>query len=165
MIKRQRVALFIDGANMFYAQKKLGWNIDYKKLYKYFTEGKQIYNAFLYTGIKAIKDEQKFMKKLAHLGYTVRTKAVKRIFDGKEIKEKCNLDIEIVIDMFNTVENYDEAIIFSGDSDFTRAIELFRSKGKVITVVSTRGMIALDLINAADNYIDLKNIRSEIEKI
>lgn len=99
------------------------------------------------------------------MGYTVRTKEVKEI-QNKEGKseEKCNLDIEIVIDMFNTVNNYDKAIIFSGDSDFERAIELLRSKGKTITVISTEGMIAWDLVNAADDFIDIKEVRAHREK-
>lgn len=163
----EKVALFIDGANMFYAQKKLGWSIDYEKLYKYFAQGKQVYNAFFYIGSKNRKGEKSFFTKLAHLGYTVRTKEVKKIFgnEGKIIEEKCNLDIEIVIDMLNTVGNYDEAVIFSGDSDFERAIELLRSRSKKIIVVSTKGMIASDLINAADRYIDLKDLRSQIENL
>ena len=163
---KERVALFVDGANMFYAQRKLGWKIDYAKVYQHFTDKKKTYNAFYYTGIKGPKSASAFIRKLTFLGYTVRTKEVKTIHKEKnQTEEKCNLDIEITIDMFNTANNYDEAIIFSGDSDFERAIELLRSKGKKIIVVSTEGMIALELINAADTYIDLKNIKAELEKI
>jgi uncharacterized LabA/DUF88 family protein len=74
------------------------------------------------------------------------------------------LDIEIVIDMFNTVEQYNRVVLLSGDGDFERAIELLRSKNTHITVVSTEGMIARELRNVTDQYIDLNTLRSEIEK-
>ncbi len=66
--------------------------------------------------------------------------------------------------MFNTIEQYDRVILFSGDGDFERAIELLRSKNTHITVVSTEGMIARELRNATDRYIDLNDIRPKIEK-
>lgn len=150
---------------MFYAQKELDWDIDYKKLYEYFSQNKEVYNAFYYTGTKGSKRETGFYRKLTFLGYTVRTNDVKKIKEkGEGFSEKCNLDIEIVIDMFNTENNYDQAIIFSGDSDFERAIELLRSKGKTIIVVSTKGMISWEIVNAADDFIDLEHIRQHIEK-
>jgi len=163
--KKQRVALFIDAANLFYTQKKLGWDIDYEKLYKHFTNNFDIYNAFYFTGIKDNKGKW-FHRKLNQIGYTIRSKEVKSIIDHATMNktEKCNLDIEIVIDMFNTVDNYDKAVLFSGDSDFERAIELIRSRGKRILVVSTYGMIASELINAADKFIDLKTLKSQLKK-
>ncbi len=161
-----RIAFFIDAANMFYAQRELQWNIDYKKLYEYFSQNKEVYNAFYYTGTKGSELERGFHRKLTFLGYTVRTKNVKKIkAKGGSFSEKCNLDIEIVIDMLNTSTHYDQAMVFSGDSDFERALELLRSKGKTITVVSTKGMISWNLLNAADNFIDLKDIRQDIERI
>jgi uncharacterized LabA/DUF88 family protein len=66
--------------------------------------------------------------------------------------------------MFNTVEQYDRVVLLSGDGDFERAIELLRSKNTHITVVSTEGMIARELRNVTDRYIDLNKIRTEIEK-
>jgi uncharacterized LabA/DUF88 family protein len=100
------------------------------------------------------------------LGYTVRTKLLKEYYDDKSERysQKANLDIEIVIDMFNTVDQYDAVVLFSGDGDFERAIELLRSKNTHITVVSTEGMIARELRNATDRYIDLNDIRRKIEK-
>lgn len=91
---------------------------------------------------------------------------MKRILDAEtgQFKEKCNLDIEIVIDMINTAERYDTAVLLSGDGDFERAVELLRSKGKEIVAVSTEGRIAKELINAVDRYVDLRDLRSEIER-
>jgi uncharacterized LabA/DUF88 family protein len=96
----------------------------------------------------------------------VRTKILKEYYDDSSgrFSQKANLDIEIVVDMFNTVDQYDRVILFSGDGDFERAIELLRSKNTHITVVSTEGMIARELRNATDRYIDLNDLRKDIEK-
>ncbi len=70
-----------------------------------------------------------------------------------------------MVDMFNTVDQYNRVVLFSGDGDFERAIELLRSKNTHITVISTEGMIARELRNVTDRYIDLNDIRDRIEKV
>ncbi len=163
-----RLSIFVDGNNMFYAQQKNGWFFDPRKVLSYFTqhEKTQLMNAFWYTGIKDSQDQRGFRDALISLGYTVRTKILKEYYDDNSgrYSQKANLDIEIVIDMFNTVEQYDSVILFSGDGDFERAIELLRSKNTHITVISTEGMIARELRNVTDRYIDLNSIRQFIEK-
>ncbi len=165
---KNRVSIFVDGNNMFYAQQKNGWFFDPKRVLQHFAgkEETDLANAFWYTGIKDPQDQRGFRDALISLGYTVRTKILKEYYDDHSgrYSQKANLDIEIVIDMFNTVEQYDRVILFSGDGDFERAIELLRSKNTHITVVSTEGMIARELRNATDRYIDLNEIRSMIEK-
>lgn len=163
-----RVSIFVDGNNMFYAQQKNGWFFDPRKILEYFTcgTGIMLVNAFWYTGLKDPQDQRGFRDALISLGYTVRTKVLKEYFNDNSGRhsQKANLDIEIVVDMFNTVDQYDRVILLSGDGDFERAIELLRSKNTHITVVSTEGMIARELRNATDHYIDLNHIREKIEK-
>jgi len=164
-----RLSIFIDGNNMFYAQQKNGWFFDPRRVLDYFKNEPSVsfVNAFWYTGLKDWQDQRGFRDALISLGYTVRTKILKEYYDdiSGRYSQKANLDIEIVIDMFNTVEQYNRVILFSGDGDFERAIELLRSKNTHITVVSTEGMIARELRNATDRYIDLNDIRESIEKI
>jgi uncharacterized LabA/DUF88 family protein len=163
-----RLSIFVDGNNMFYAQQKNGWFFDPKRVLEYFTTEREaeLVNAFWYTGLKDPQDQRGFRDALISLGYTVRTKVLKEYYDDNSgrYSQKANLDIEIVVDMFNTVEQYDRVVLFSGDGDFERAIELLRSKNTHVTVVSTEGMIARELRNATDRYIDLNGIRSFIEK-
>jgi uncharacterized LabA/DUF88 family protein len=163
-----RLSIFVDGNNMFYAQQKNGWFFDPRRVLEYFTNDPDLMliNAFWYTGLKDPQDQRGFRDALISLGYTVRTKILKEYYDDNSgrISQKANLDIEIVVDMFNTVDQYDRVILFSGDGDFERAIELLRSKNTHITVVSTEGMIARELRNATDRYIDLNDIRPHIEK-
>ncbi|MBC6478330.1 MAG: NYN domain-containing protein [Hormoscilla sp. GM7CHS1pb] len=169
VLLKNRVSIFVDGNNMFYAQQKNGWFFDPRRVLQYFTSDPTVdlVNAFWYTGIKDTQDQRGFRDALISLGYTVRTKILKEYYDDSSgrFSQKANLDIEIVIDMFNTVEQYDRVILFSGDGDFERAIELLRSKSTHITVVSTEGMIARELRNATDRYIDLNDIRNTIEKV
>jgi len=167
--KKTRLSIFVDGNNMFYAQQKNGWFFDPKRVLSYFTRhpDTELVNGFWYTGIKDPQDQRGFRDALVSLGYTVRTKILKEYYDdvSGRFSQKANLDIEIAIDMFNTVEQYDQVVLFSGDGDFERAIELLRSKSTHITVVSTEGMIARELRNATDRYIDLNEIRPFIEKL
>lgn len=166
---RNRLSIFVDGNNMFYAQQKNGWFFDPKRVLNYFNNDPNIVlvNAFWYTGLKDSQDQRGFRDALISLGYTVRTKILKEYYDDNSgrYSQKANLDIEIVVDMFNTVDQYNHVILFSGDGDFERAIELLRSKNTHITVVSTEGMIARELRNATDRYIDLNDIRPQIEKV
>ncbi|PSP17906.1 MAG: NYN domain-containing protein [Cyanobacteria bacterium QS_8_64_29] len=163
-----RLTIFVDGNNMFYAQQKNGWFFDPRLVLDHFRNGPDIrfVNAFWYTGLKDAQDQRGFRDALISLGYTVRTKILKAYYDDRSghYSQKANLDIEIAIDMFNTVDQYNRVVLLSGDGDFERAIELLRSKNTHITVVSTEGMIARELRNAADRYIDLNDIRACIEK-
>ncbi|MBZ8179481.1 MAG: NYN domain-containing protein [Oscillatoria sp. PMC 1051.18] len=166
-----RLSIFVDGNNMFYAQQKNGWFFDPKRVLKYFQFEDEpnimLVNAFWYTGLKDSQDQRGFRDALISLGYTVRTKILKEYYDDSSgrYSQKANLDIEIVVDMFNTCDQYNRVVLFSGDGDFERAIELLRSKNTHITVVSTEGMIARELRNATDRYIDLNDIRDKIEKV
>ena len=162
-----RLSIFVDGNNMFYAQQKNGWFFDPRRVLEYFNKPEvKLINAFWYTGLKDPQDQRGFRDALISLGYTVRTKILKEYYDdvSGRYSQKANIDIEIVVDMFNTVDQYDEVVLFSGDGDFERAIELLRSKNTHITVVSTEGMIARELRNATDQYVDLNDIRDQIEK-
>lgn len=167
----QRVSVFVDGANMYYAQKKLGWFIDYRKTLNFFGQasGNVVSEAYYYTGAdtQAKHRDNAFHDYLMHSGYTVRTKAIKQMMDDTtgEIVEKANLDIELVIDMFNTVANYDTCILMSGDGDFERALELVRTKGKRIAVVAHPDMTARELRNVAGrNYFDLRDLERHVAR-
>ena len=167
----QRVSIFVDGANMYYAQKKLGWYIDFRKVLTFFGRdaGNVISEAYYYTGAdaQAKNRDSAFYEYLMYSGFTVRTKAIKQMVDDTtgEIVEKANLDIELVIDMFNTVTLYETCILMSGDSDFERALELVRSKGKRIAVVAHPDMTARELRNVAGrNFFDLRDLEHVIAR-
>lgn len=165
----ERVALFIDGINLWYAQQKLNYRIDYIKLRDYWLRSgnRELYNAFFYTGHHAQLDEEKqmFLDMLVNNGYTLRTKTVKTMYDPVLKKDvyKCNLDVEIVVDMLTTEPLFDIAILVSGDGDFERAVEILRAKGKRIYASCCKAMTSRDLLSAVDRFYWLEDLRPELE--
>ena len=164
-----RVALFIDGANTDGAARLAGYFLDFRKVRDYFLAGATFYAGFYYVADFTASDplQQTFFDFLSHAGFIVRRRPVKVIHDretGERII-KGNLDTEIVLDMVNTVENYDVAFLFSGDSDFERAIELLRSRGKRVFVVSARGQLSRELAFVADKpIVYLENHRTQLAR-
>lgn len=170
MIKKYvkgRVAVFIDAANILYSQQTLKWNIDYKKLINYFKKNTKLVSAYFYSGkISKNNKQAKFFKKMQSFGYVVVTKEVKWIKDknGKILKGKGNLDIELALDLTHSASSYETAILMSGDSDFETAISFVKNKGKRVIVMSARGHISKELIKAAYKYIPFETLRDEFIK-
>jgi uncharacterized LabA/DUF88 family protein len=131
--------------------------VDYRKARDFFLGAGVYYAGFYYIADFTASDplQQRYLDFLSHAGYIVRRRPVKVIRDqdtGERII-KGNLDTEIVLDMLNTVGNYDVAFVFSGDSDFERAVDLLRSRGKRVYVVTARGQISRELAYVADKPI------------
>lgn len=168
----ERVALFIDGSNLYAAARALGFDIDYKQLLNVFKENSRLVRAFYYT---ALLEDQEYspirplVDWLDYNGYTMVTKPAKEFTDpsGRR-KVKGNMDIELAVDLMQMAENIDHAVLFSGDGDFRRVVETVQRKGIHVTVVSTvhsnPSMIADELRRQADDFIDLKTLRSKIER-
>lgn len=155
--RSDRVAIFVDGANMDHAGRSAGYFVDYRKARELFVGEGVSYAGFYYLVDVTATDplQQRYLDFLAHAGFIVRRKPLKVIRDedtGEQVM-KGNLDTEIVLDMLNTVGNYDVAFLFSGDSDFERAIELLRSRGKRVYVVTSRRSCSRELAYVADKPI------------
>ena len=164
-----RISVFLDGANFFFMQKSLGWFADPKKLLNYIGQKGDIVDAFYYIGQDAPPDAKQgaFLNMLPTMGYSLVSKQIKTIYDSKsgQSKRKANLDIEIVLDMFNTIEHYDLAVLISGDGDFERALQLLKARGKQFLVIATDKFVAQELLNVAGrHYIELNDIKQEILK-
>ncbi len=169
---QERVALFIDGSNLYAAARALGFDIDYKRLLEIFTETGHMVRAFYYTAL--IEDQEyspirPLVDWLDYNGYTMVTKPTKEFTDSAgRRKIKGNMDIELAIDVMEMAEHLDHAIIFSGDGDFRRLVEAVQRKGLRVTVVSTvrsqPPMIADELRRQADNFIELDDLRAKIAR-
>lgn len=164
-----RIAVFVDGANYFYMQKKLGWSIDAKKLLDFCRNLGELEDAYYYIGTDAPPEaqQQAYLTALTCIGYSLVTKPIKTIYDPEsgESKQKANLDIEIVLDLFNTIDNYDMAVLVSGDGDFERALQLLKARGKKFKVIATAGMVAKEIRTICGmHYIDLTDIRDKVER-
>jgi uncharacterized LabA/DUF88 family protein len=165
-----RIALFIDGANLYATAKTLGFDIDYKRLLREFHSRGTLVRAFYYT---AVIEDQEFssirplIDWLDYNGYTVVTKATKEFIDASgRRKVKGNMDIELAVDAMELAEHVDQIVLFSGDGDFRSLVEAVQRRGVRVTVVSTISsqppMIADELRRQADVFIDLTELRSGI---
>lgn len=167
-----RVALFVDGANMFYAQRDNTWHIDYRLVQQYFFHNREKAAAYYFTASPSAGDQvrvdkyRRFKTALIHMGYSVVDKEVKVITDpnSDHPRIKGNLDIELVFKMIVESAAYDEVVLMGGDADYVPIINHLRNLGKVVVVVARKQSTSMELINAATKFIDLNSIRSELEK-
>jgi uncharacterized LabA/DUF88 family protein len=152
----KNVAVFVDVANIFYAAKAAGTDIDYVTLLKAATAGRDFVRAYAYTGLDPENENQRnFHAFLARNHYKVVSKDIRKYGDGKV---KANLDIELVVDMMKTARNLDVAIVVSGDGDFAPAIRAVQEMGVRVEVISFRGNTSSDLIEVADLFTDITQL-------
>ena len=166
----ERIALFIDDSNLYATARALGFDVDYKRMLKVFEEQAILVRAFYYT---ALIEDQEFspirplVDWLDYNGYTMVTKPTKEFTDptGRR-KIKGNMDIELAIDVMEMLEHLDHIVLFSGDGDFRRLVEVAQRKGKRVTVISTvkskPPMVADELRRQSDYFIELQDLQHEI---
>ncbi|WP_340118027.1 NYN domain-containing protein [Pelagibius sp. 7325] len=169
---QERVALFIDGANLYAAARSLGFDIDYKRLLEVFSSRCNLVRALYYT---ALVEDQEYspirplVDWLDYNGYTMVTKPTKEFTDATgRRKVKGNMDIELAVDVMEMVEHLDHIVLFSGDGDFRRLVEAIQRRGRRTTVVSTLRsqppMVADELRRQADIFVDLADLQSLIAR-
>ncbi|MGF1625200.1 MAG: NYN domain-containing protein [Alphaproteobacteria bacterium] len=168
----ERVALFIDGANLYAAARSLGFDIDYKKLLELFRESTRLLRAFYYT---ALVDDQEYspirplVDWLDYNGYAMVTKPTKEFTDASgRRKIKGNMDIELATDVMEIADKVDHVVIFSGDGDFRRLVEAVQRKGVRVSIVSTvrsqPPMAADELRRQADVFLELEALAPAIRR-
>ena len=166
----ERIALFIDGANLHAATRMLGFDIDYKRLQQEFAAQGRLVRAFYYT---ALPEEQEYsplrplIDWLDYNGYTMVTKPTKEFTDGSgRRKIKGNMDIELAIDMLEMAPHLDHVVLFSGDGDFRPLVAAVQRKGVRVSVVSSLrtqpAMVADELRRQADSFIELVELMPRI---
>ncbi len=169
---QERLALFIDGANLYSAARALGFDIDYKKLLTEFSKKGILVRAYYYT---ALLEDREFsplrplVDWLDYNGYTLVTKNVREFTDATgRRKIKGNMDIEISVDMMELAPSVDHIILFSGDGDFRRLVESVQRRGRRVSVVSSLrtqpAMVSDDLRRQADHFIELVDLQPLIAR-
>ncbi len=170
--KDERIALFIDGANLYSAAKALGLEIDFRKLLDEFQTKGRLLRANYYTALLENDDYspiRPLVDWLAYNGFNVIRKAAKEFTDrdGRR-RVRGNMDIELAVDMLETAAHVDHVVLFSGDGDFRRLVEAVKARGVRVSVVSTvksqPAMIADDLRREADVFIDLDDMAELIAR-
>jgi len=168
--KDERLALFIDGSNLYAAAKALGFDIDYKLLRQEFERRGKLLRAFYYTALLE-NDEYSPIRPLVdwlhYNGFCMVTKPAKEYTDSQgRRKVKGNMDIELTVDAMELAPRVDHIVLFSGDGDFRPLVESLQRQGVRVSVVSTirsqPPMIADELRRQADNFIELDALREVI---
>ncbi|BAZ13812.1 hypothetical protein NIES4071_56520 [Calothrix sp. NIES-4071] len=158
----ERVAIFIDGANLFYAAMHLNLEIDYTKLLRCLVKQRQLLRAYFYTPVDNSNEKQQgFLLWMRRNGYRVFTKDLVYLPDGSK---KANMDVEITVDMLTLARYCDTLILLSGDGDLAYAVNAVAYQGVQVEVVSLSSMTSESLIDVADSYVDLEQLREEIQK-
>jgi uncharacterized LabA/DUF88 family protein len=166
----ERLAIFIDGANLYATAKALGFDIDYKRLLALFRTKGQLMRAIYYT---ALHEDQEYssirplVDWLDYNGYAMVTKPTKSFTDALgHRKVKGNMDIELTVDAMRLVEHLDHVVLFTGDGDFRALVGALQMRGRRVSVVSTLQtqppMVADELRRQADQFIDLADLEKLI---
>ena len=159
---RGRVAVFIDGNNLFHAARFHNIDLDYNKLLRVLLGDGRLLRAFFYTGVDAGAERQQgFLLWMRRNGFRVVQKELKTFYDGTR---KANLDVEIAVDMLSLAGRYDTAVLVSGDEDFVYALNAVAYKGCRVEVAGFRSNTAPRLIDVADFFIDLGDIAELVRK-
>ena len=166
----EKIALFIDGANLYATAKSLGFDIDYKRLLSLFRQKGRLIRALYYT---ALAEDQEYssirplIDWLDYNGYTMVTKPTKEFTDSTgRRKIKGNMDIELTVDAMRLSRNIDHIVLFSGDGDFKSLVAALQQDGRRVSVVSTLQtqppMVADELRRQSDQFIDLADLEQFI---
>ncbi len=164
-----RAAVFIDGANLFFTQRHLGWQIDFSRLMAFFMSGYASVKANYYVPASEPVSEENaaFTRVLTAHGFRITSKSVKKIVNKETgvIVMKGNLDVELVVDALIDADQYDTFILFSGDSDFIPLLRALKAKGKEVIVYSTQGLSARELLaEPGIAYCDIAVLKERIEQ-
>jgi len=157
-----RVGIFIDGSNLFYAAMQLELEIDYSKLLAYLVSGRRLLRAYFYTGVDPHNEKQQgFLLWMRRHGYRVVTKDLIQNADGSK---HANLDVEIAVDMLELTPYCTTMVLLSGDGDLTYAVNTVAYRGVQVEVVSLQSMASDTLVNIVDRYVDLAKIKEQIQR-
>jgi uncharacterized LabA/DUF88 family protein len=165
----KRIAIMIDGSNAYASAKALDFKIDYVRFLSYFKKKYDVNRALYFTALPP-KPEVSTLRNmttfLEHNGYTLVTKDSTTYTDRFGVtKRKGNMDCEMVVSMIKYADIVEEILLFSGDGDFRCAVQYVQEIGCRVSVLSTlKGeMVSDSLRRQADGFIDLADLRDEIE--
>lgn len=167
----EKIALFIDGANLYATSKALGFDIDYRLLLSEFQSRGTLLRAFYYTTV--IEDQEyssirPLIDWLDYNGYTVVTKLTKEFVDATtgRRKVKGSMDVDLAVSAMELAEHVHHIVLFSGDGNFRSLVEALQRRGVRVTVVSTLTtqppMVADELRRQTDVFIDLAELKPKV---
>lgn len=168
----EKMAVYIDGANLHATAQAVDLDIDFKKLRAWFESLCRVVGVSYYTAVFDGNDQvnlKPLIDWLSYNGFKLVTKPAKQFVDadGRKIL-KGNMDIELAVDALAMAKYVDHMVIMSGDGDFRALVEAVQKKACRVTVISTTkskpAMIADELRRQVDNFIDITDIADRISR-
>jgi len=167
--KNKKTGIFVDDANLFYIQRRVGWKIDWLKLKNFLKGYVNLMVCQYYIGMppegKARLENERIKKELEEINFKVITKQLKKIYlnDRKvDFEYKCNFDVEIAFNIARDINQLDFVIIVSGDSDFLEAKNFCLEKGKSFAIMCFEERVAWEIRRI--HHLFFEDIKEFIEK-
>ena len=167
----ERIALFIDGPNLYAAARVLELDIDYRRLLTHFSSQCRLLRASYYTVLYPDQEASPLRSLTSWLdynGYNVVAKRPREYFSGGKRKSKNDMEIELIVDALESAPHLDHIVLFSGNGDFCRPVTSLQRSGKLVSVVSTLlsepPMVSDELRRLADRFIELDDLRRWIRR-
>ena len=166
----EKIALFINGPNLHHTARRLGFDVDFKRLLARFGQYGSLVRAYYYTvvdegggppGIKPLADW------LDYNGFTVRSKLSKVTDDGQgRRKIRRQIGVELSVDAMGLARHVTRVFLFSGDGDLRSLVAALQRQGcQVALVSSTRtapSMVADELRRRANAFNELDDLKDSI---
>lgn len=148
-----RVGIFVDVQNIFYAAKSFNARLDFEKLLELSVGKRRLIRAIAYVVQSPDVDQSNFISMLQQKSYEVKRKDLRLRSDGSA---KGDWDMGMAIDIMRFVDKLDVVVLVSGDGDFVPLVELVKTLGPRVEVISFTYNTARDLINSADEHIPIE---------
>ena len=166
MANKPKVYAFIDSQNLNLGIRDCGWHLDFSKFYRFLRDTYHVQTAYLFIG--HMPDNQKLYDYLAACGYTLVFKPTREYIKNGKKTTKGNVDAELVLySSAKTIEEYDQAIIVSGDGDFSCLYEYLEEKSKLAKILVPNKLKYSGLLKPfvkKIDYISTKRAKLEQQK-
>lgn len=151
---------FIDGNNLYLGIRDQGWILDYRRFRIYLKEKYNVIRAYIFIGY--VPEQTKLYALLEEWGYVLMYKPIVR---GVKGTVKGNCDAELVLQAMIDFEHYDQALIVTGDGDFSCLVQYLREKGKLHSLLAPDvHHCSVLLKNAAQKlFVSLNGFRGRLE--
>ena len=133
MKNKQTVYAFIDSQNLNLGVRSAGWKLDFRKFCLYLKNKYQVKEAFLFIG--HLPGNESLYTFLQRASYILVFKPTLEIKNQGKVTVKGNVDAELVLHTMIELDNFDKAIIVSGDGDFHCLIEYLETKDKLFRIL------------------------------
>lgn len=165
-------AVLIDGYNTLSTTKLLKFDIDFRKLLNLFQNKTRLVKIYYFASLRDNPADHDPMipviQWMMYNGYNVISKKMNEFMNIDNIQSKGNMDVEISVTVLEMVKSVDHIVLFTGDENFRFLIEAVQRMGTRITVCSSMQcqpqIMSDDLRRQADNFIELNNLKSEIQR-